>query len=122
MLLSNTAAAGVVLTPWSFCFVQYLWVCRVPEGAGNSATGGRISRQLVVLLRAGTHLEGPQRVICTPAPEAGPSFPIKVVTLHRLFFHCAFLVVVPLVHQMQELQPQYGHFTRSCSPQCPSLL
>lgn len=70
MLLSNTAAAGGVLTPWSFCLVQYLWVCRVPEGAGNSATRGGMGRELVVLLHAGTHVEVPQGVICTPAHEA----------------------------------------------------
>lgn len=66
MLLSNTAAAGAVLTPQFLYLVQYLWVQRVLAGAGNRATRGRMGRQLVVLLHAGTHLGEPQRAICAP--------------------------------------------------------
>lgn len=64
MLLSNTAAAGVVLTPWSFCLVQSLWMHGEEQAA---AQPGRMGRQLVLLLHAGTHLEELQGLICTPA-------------------------------------------------------
>lgn len=68
----------VVLTPWSLCLVQPFQVHREERAA---AQPGRMGRQLVVLLQAGTHWEELQGLICTP-PEAGPSFFWKVMTFH----------------------------------------
>lgn len=77
MLLSNTAAAGVVFTCWSLSLVGYLQVRRVPEGAGSSTARGRTRRQLVVLGRdtAGWSLLLHTRQ--TTEPEPVPVFPAQ---------------------------------------------